>query len=135
MSERRQGLLSRGFQEIGAQIDGRAFGERASLVRGGGAKARLEMRRQPLGKIARHMRRRAGKVRSHEAGMLRSGQLRRRMAFAGEQRGDGFGVEAAGLLQRAQDFGARGRFADQPGGRAFPAQRVVDEARNRRPVA
>ena len=57
------------------------------------------------------------------------------MAFAGEQRRNSIDVEAAGLAQRAEHFGAGACFAHDPGGRAFLAQRVIDEARNRRAVA
>ena len=39
------------------------------------------------------------------------------------------------LPERAQHFGARTWAAHDPGGRAFPAQRVIDEARYRRAVA
>ena len=64
------------------------------------------------------MRRRAGEVGGREALALGLGQLRRRVALAGEQRPDRIGVEAAGLFQGAEHFGARRRFAHQPGGRS-----------------
>ena len=63
------------------------------------------------------------------------GELRRRMALAGEQRGDRLDVEVVRLSERAQHFGARTWLAHDPGGRAFPTQRVIDEARYRRAVA
>ena len=57
------------------------------------------------------------------------------MALAGEQSGDRLDAEVARLSEGAEDFGARTWLAHDPGGRAFPAQRVIDEARYRRAVA
>ena len=81
------------------------------------------------------MRRRSGEIRSGEARTFSLRELPRRMALAGEQRGNSISVEAARLPERAEHFGSGACIAHDPGGRAFPAQRVIDEARNRRAVA
>ena len=109
ISQRRKHLVARGFQEVGAQVDRGALGERPALVRRAFAKACLELRRKPFGKIAQNMRRRAGQVRGNEPLALRLGELRGRVAFAGEQRSNRLGVEAARLPKRAEHFGPRGR--------------------------
>ena len=75
------------------------------------------------------------KVRGRKPLAFGFGELRRRVALAGEQSGDRLGVEVLGLSERAQHFGARSRFAHDPGGGAFLAQRVVDEARDRGAIA
>ena len=53
------------------------------------------------------MRGRARKVRSRESLVFGFGELGRRVALAGEQRGDRLDVEAVRLSERAQHFGAR----------------------------
>src|SRR5271165_4691983 len=63
------------------------------------------------------------------------GERRRRVALARKQRRNGRDVEAAGLAQRAENLGARRRLAHDPGGRAFPSERVINEARDRSAVA
>ena len=131
----RERLVARGLEKVHAQVDRRPLGERPALLRGGRAEARLELRRKPFGEIPDNMGGRARKVRGREPRAFGFRELRRRVALAGEQRGDRLGVEAARLPQRAQDFGARTWLAHDPGGRAFPAQRVIDEARYRRAVA
>ena len=105
------------------------------LVGGLVAEARLEARRKPFGKVARDMRRRAGKVGLAEAFPLGLREQRRRVAFAREQRRYGLDVEAAGLPQRAEDFRAGRGFAHDPGGGAFLSQSVIDEARDGGAVA
>ena len=135
MSERAERLVARGFEQVHAQVDRRALGKRPALLRGGCAEARLELGAKPFGEIPDHMRGRAGEVRGCEPRAFGFGELRRRVALAGEQRGDRLDVEVVRLSQRAQDFGARTGFAHDPGGRAFLAQRVVDEARYRRAIA
>ena len=127
--------LARDFKEVRAEVDRRPHGERPALVRRVRAETRLELRREPFRKIAQNMRRRVGQIRGGEARAFGFGELRRRVAFAGEQRRNSIDVEAAGLAQRAEHFGAGACFAHDPGGRAFLAQRVIDEARNRRAVA
>ena len=101
MSERRQSLVARRFEQIGAQVDRRALGQGPALFRGVGAEARRELRRQPFGKIARHMRGRAGQISSRKARPLGLRKQGRRMAFPGEERRHSVGVEAARLPQRA----------------------------------
>src|SRR5271166_1727084 len=81
------------------------------------------------------MRGRSGEIGGCKALALGLGQFRRRVAIAGEQRPDRIGVEAAGLFEGTEHFGARRRLAHQPGGRTLAAERVIDEARDRRPVA
>ena len=135
VGKRGERLVARGFQEVDAQIDRRPLRQRPALVRGLVAEARLELRREPFRKIARDMGRRAGKVGGGEPLPLGVGQRRRRMALAREQRRNRLDVEAARLPQRAEDFGPRRRLAHDPGGRAFPPQRVIDEARDRGAVA
>ena len=135
IGKRGERLVARGFQQVDAQIDRRPLRQRPALVRGVVAEARLELRREPFGKIPRDMGRRAGKVGGGEPRPLGVGQRRRRVAVAREQRRKRLDVEPARLPQRAEDFGPRARFAHDPGGRAFPSQRVIDEARDRGAVA
>ncbi len=66
MGERGERLLARRLQEVGAQIDGRAFGERPPLLGRAGAEGRLELRREPFGIVARDMSRRAFERRARE---------------------------------------------------------------------
>ena len=135
MRERLQRLLARGLQEVGAQIDRRAVGERPPLLRGVRAEGGLELRREPFGIVAGDMRGGALKRRGREPLALGLAQRRRRVALAGEQRRDRLEIEPARLLERADRLGARRRFAHQPGARRLAAQRVIDEAGNRRAVA
>ena len=135
MSERSQDLVTRGFEKVRAQVDRRTIGQGPALLGGVTAEARLELRRQPFGKIAGHIRRRASKVGGRQAPSLGVRQHRWRVALPREERRDGVSVEAARLPQRAHDLGARRLFAHKPGRRSFAPQRVINEARNRRPVA
>ncbi len=135
MGERTQRLVAIGLEAVDAQIDGRARGQGPALLRGGRAEARLELGAKPFGEIPHHMRGRAREVGGCEPLAFGFRELCRRVALAGKQRGDGVDVEAVRLSQRAQHFGARTYLPHDPGGRAFLAQRVVDEARDRRTVA
>ena len=135
MGERRERLVACGLEGVHAQIDGRALGERPALLRSGGAEARLELRRKPFGEISDHMRGRAREVRGCEPRNFALRELRGSVALAREQSGDRLDAEVASLSQGAEDFGARTWLAHDPGGRAFPAQRVIDERRYRRAVA
>ena len=123
------------LRRFDAQVDRRPLGERPALVRCGRAKARLELRRKPLGEIPDNVGRRAGEVGSGEPRAFGFRELFRRVPLAGEERGDRLDVEVAHLPERAERFGARTWLAHDPGGRAFLTQRVVDQARYRRPVA
>ena len=107
MGERAERLVAIGLETIHAQIDRRALGERPALLRRGRAEARLQLRREPFGEIAHHMRGRARKVRGRKPLAFGFGELRRRVALAGEQSGDRLGVEVLRLSERAQHFGAR----------------------------
>ncbi len=78
---------------------------------------------------------RARQVRGGEPRAFGFRELSRRVTLAGEERRDRLDVEVARLSQRAQNFGARTWLPHDPGGRAFLAQRVVDQARYRRAVA
>ena len=82
IGKRGERLVARGFQEVDAQIDRRPLRQRPALVRGLVAEARLELRREPLGKIPRDMGRRAGKVGGGEPLPLGVGQRRRRVSLA-----------------------------------------------------
>ena len=135
MSERAERLVARGLEKVHPQVDRRTLSQRPALVRGGSAEARLERGAEPLGKIAGDMSGRAGKVGGSEPRALGFRERGRRMALAGEERGDRLDIEAVRLLERAQNFGARAWASHHPRGRAFLAQRVIDEARYRRPVA
>ena len=135
IGERGERLVARGLEQVHPQVDRRPLGERPALLRSGCAEARLELRREPLGEISDNVGGRARKVRGLKPRVFSFRELRRRVALAGEQRRDRVGVEVARLPQRAQDFGARSWLAHDPGGRAFPAQRVIDKARYRRAVA
>ncbi len=101
MSEFRQSLVARGFEQISAQVDRRALGQGPALLGDVGAKARLELRRQPFGKIARHMRRRCAQISRREPRALRNRQRGRRMVFAREEPRRSVGVKSARLPQRA----------------------------------
>ena len=105
----RERLVAVGFEQVDAQVDRRALGERPALLRGGGAEARLEMGREPFGEIAGDMRGRARQIGGREPLAFGFRELRRRVALAGEQRGDRLGVEPVRLSQRAKHFGARTR--------------------------
>ena len=135
MSERAERLVARGLEKVHPQVDRRALSQRPALLRGGSAEARLELGAKPFGEIPDDMSGGARKIRRGEPRAFGFRELGRRMALAGEQRGDRLDVEAARLPQRAQNFGARAWLAHDPAGRAFLAQRVVDEARDRRAVA
>ena len=135
MGERAQRLVAIGLEEVHAQIDRRALSERPALLGRGRAEARLELSAKPFGEIAGHVRGRACQVRGCEPLAFGFGELRRRVALAGEQSGDCVRIEALRLSQRAQDLGARSGVAHDPGRRAFLPQRIIDEARDRRPVA
>ena len=97
----RKRLVARGLEKVRAQVDRRALGERPALLRGGRAEARFELRREPFGEIPDNMSGRARKVSGGEPRALGFRELRRRVALAGEQRGDRLGVEAARLPERA----------------------------------
>ncbi len=131
----RERLVAIGLEKVHAQIDGRPLGERPALLRSGSAEARLQLLREPFGEISNNVRGRARKVGSRKPLAFGFGELCRRVALAGEQSGDRLGVEAVRLSQRAQHFGARTGTTHDPGGRAFLTQRVIDEARYRRPIA
>ena len=124
----RSALSRVGLENVHAQIDRRALGERPALLRGESAEARLELRREPFGEISDDVRGRARQVSGSEPLAFGFGELCRRVALAGEQRSDRVGVEVLRLSERAQDFGARPGFTHDPGGRAFLTQHVIDEA-------
>ena len=131
----RERLVAIGLEKVHAQIDGRALGERPALLRGEGAEARFELRREPFGEISNNVRGRAREVRSREPLAFGFGELCWRVALAGEQRSDRLSVEGLRLSQRTQNFRPRTRLAHDPGGRAFLTQHVIDESRYRRAIA
>ena len=135
MRERCERLLTRGLEEIGAQVDRRAVGERPALLGRVGAEGGLELRRKPFREVARDMGRSVRERGGRKPFALGFGQRGWRMSFAGEQRRNRLGVEPSGLLKGADRLGARGRLAQEPGRRTLPAQRVVDERRNRGAIA
>ena len=107
MGERAERLVAIGLEKVHPQIDRRPLSERPALLRSGRAEARLELRREPFGEISNNVRGRVCKVGGLEPRVFAFRELRRRVALAGEQRGDRVDVEVVRLSQRAQDFGAR----------------------------
>ena len=108
MSERAKRLVARGLEQVHPQVDRRTLSQRPALVRGGSAKARLERGAEPFGEIPDNMSGRAGKVGGGEPRALGFRERGRRMALAGEERGDRLDVEAVRLPERAQNFARAG---------------------------
>ena len=128
-----QRLVAVGLQRVDAQIDRRALGQRLPLRGRFDAEAFGEGRRQPFGIVAAHMHRARRRGRRREPLALGVGERRRRMALAGEQRRDLLDARARAVASARRSFRARGVASPmQPGRRRLAAQRVVDEAGDRR---
>src|SRR5450432_3078882 len=98
MSERGHSALPVAFEQVHAQVDRRALGERPALIRRLGAEACLKRRRQPFGIVAAHRRRSAVEVATLESVLLFCAERRRGMAFASEQTCDLQGGKTSQLL-------------------------------------
>ena len=115
---------------------GARAGERRALRGAALAEGRAQMRVEPFGIVAAHMRRRAVEARGAQRA-----RARRPLSGAGAKRAPSAQLAIASAssprsrAQHAEQHRARRVGAHDPGGRRLAAQRVVDQPRDRRAVA
>ena len=131
VAHQRDRFVARAFERVDAQIERRARGERRALLDARFSEHAKKMRIEPFRIIARDMRRRAGEIGSLERGTLGLRQRGGRKARTVERPFDRCEVVAAFELEHADEVGARRRLAHREGARRLPAQRVIDQARDR----
>ncbi len=135
MAERRRDPVAVALERVDAQIERRAARERGALGGALGAEHTLEMRIEPFRIIAGHPGRRTLEIGGIEACTLRRRSAARRKAPAIRQRRDRSAVELALEPQHAEHDGARAALPHDMGARRPPAQRVIDQTRDRRAIA
>ena len=128
-------VLALSLDVVDAQIKRRPARKRGALGGALVAEHAGEIRIEPFRVIAGHPGRRTLEIGRRKPRQLVRAQRLRRKASAIRQRGNGIGLELALEPQHAEQDRARARVAhDMDAGRT-PAQRVVDQARERGTVA
>ena len=135
MGERGLRLLALGLERVDPQVERRAGGERRAFLRALLAEHAGEMRIEPLRIVAGDMGRRTIECRRREPRPLGLREQRRCEARAIGKPRDRVEVEPAFELEHAEEDRARRLLAHEERRRRAPAQRVVDEARDRGAVA
>ena len=135
IGERRQRILARALDGVDAKVERRARRQRRALLGPLVAEHCGEIRIEPFGIIAEHVRRRVGHVGRRELAALRIGQGRQRIARTVDEARHRLDIEAALAHQHAEHRAARAVVAHHEGGRGASAQRVVDQPGNGGAVA
>ena len=128
IGERLGRLVAGGLERVGAEIERRAGRQRRALLGALVAEHAGEIRIEPFGIIAEHVRRRAREIGGGEPAALGVGQRRRRITAAVGEPRHGVDIEAALANQHAEQRRARRVFAHEIGRRGAAAQRVIDKA-------
>jgi len=123
-----------GFEPIHPQIERRAARQRLALGYSLLAEHASEMGIEPLRIVARDPGRGAGEVGCREPRPLLRAQRRRRKAPTVGARRDRVAIELALEPQHAEDRRARALVAHDVGARGPPAQRIVNQPRDRRAI-
>jgi hypothetical protein len=135
MAERRQRRRAVLLQRVQADVEGRPARQRLQLGQKVVAEETCEVRQHPFGHVARHMERRLREAALVEPRALLRAQRLGREALAGEELRDRGRRQPLLQAQRADQHGAGRLIAHDPGRGGAAAERVVDEARDRGPVA
>ena len=135
IGERGGGLVAVGLERIDAQIERSAARQRRAFGGALFAEHLGEIRVEPFRIVAGDPRRGICQIGGGEPRPLAFAQGRRRKTSAVGERPDRIGIELALEPQHAERDRARAPLAHDVRARGAPAQRVVDQPRDRRPVA